>query len=105
MSDIRMSKDAQKSVGVFYKSYLERRKSGIGKNDAKLFKSDWPQIFFPQETAEDMLDTLRELKKIFNLEVCIDGSFYLSDELIVYMENRFPDGVKDVLSFLAQFIP
>lgn len=53
----------------------------------------------------DAFDTLKEIKKSLGLKEDITGGFELSDEAIVYMENRFPEGAKSVLSFLAQFIP
>ena len=102
--DAELTKDAQKLVALLYKEYLNRRKSGISKADAKEFDLD--DIYsLSDEAPEDVNETIREIKAVYPLKEDIIGNITLSDKMISYMENRFKKGLVDVLSFLAQFIP
>lgn len=104
--EIELTKDAQHLVAVTYKLYLERRKSGISKLNAKLFDEDeLREREFRLEAPADFSETVREMCRVFGCKQYVVGTFSLSDQAIVYMENRFKNGLKDVLSFLAQFIP
>lgn len=102
---MQLSKDANKMIGVIYKSYLEKRKNGESKSGAKYFPASWPSELFPDMPESDAFDTLREIKRALKIEEDITGGFELSNDAIVYMENRFPDGLKSVLSFLALLKP
>lgn len=108
---MELSKDAQKLIHLMYKNYLEKRHSGLSKSDAAAFGSsqDIHDILLPDWLVEDIDETCRELDSA-DMLICFyaDECAYhvsLSDSCIVYMENRFKNGLKDVLSFLAQFIP
>lgn len=99
-----LTKDAQKLVALLYKSYLERRKSGMSKTNAKFFELN--EIYsLTDDSPEDVYETIREIKSVYPLKEDIIGNITLSDKMISYMENRFKKGLVDVLSFLAQFIP
>lgn len=102
--DIELTKDAQKLVALLYKEYLNRRKSGISKADAKEF--DLSEIYsLTDESPVDVSETIQEIKSVYPLKEDIVGNVTLSDSIISHMENRFKNGLVDVLSFLAQFIP
>lgn len=104
--EIVFTKDAQKLVAACYKSYLEKRKSGIDKTNAKYCDINVLQpSYFPDISRHDYKETAAELCRAMQCRMFLDGSFMLSDAAICYMENRFKDGVKDTLSFLSQFIP
>lgn len=99
-----LTKDAQKLVALLYKSYLERRKSGMSKTNAKFFELN--EIYsLTDDYPEDVDETIREIKSVYPLKEDIIGNITLSDKIISYMENRFKKGLVDILSFLAQFIP
>ncbi len=99
-----LTKDAQKLVALLYKSYLERRKSGMSKTNAKFFELN--EIYsLTDDSPEDVDETIREIKSVYPLKEDIIGNITLSDKIISYMENRFKKGLVDILSFLAQFIP
>lgn len=103
---VELTRDGERMTAAIYKSYLEKRKAGQSKSEAKCFSSDaLKRDYFCDESLSDFMDTLREVTKTFSCKEFIDGSFVLSNSLIVYMENRFKNGLADVLSFLAQFIP
>lgn len=54
---------------------------------------------------EDYKDIVASMTRAFDCTMYLSGGFLLNDSAIVYMESRFKNGVKDVLSFLAQFVP
>lgn len=104
--DLVLTKDAEKLVAAAYKEYLEKRKSGVDKSSAKLCQcADMMQKYFPESSLQDYKETAAELCRAFGCSMFMNGSFLLNDAAITYMENRFKNGAKDTLSFLAQFIP
>lgn len=103
----RLTRDAGKLLIQLYKLYLERRKSGISKREAREFGS-YANIIGLIDTslsADDLNDTLIELKftgyinALFADDVCCESE--LTDLAIVTMENRFKDNLTSVISFLA----
>ena len=103
MNEISLSKDADKMICVIYKDYLEKRKNGASKSEAKDFR-DFPDRsgeLFPKWNHSDIMDTFREVSKAFGIKMDIIGGFELNDAAIIYMENRFPDGLKQVLETLG----
>lgn len=46
-----------------------------------------------------------ELARSGLIKIYIGGNFDLTDNGIVYMENRFVNGLKDVTDFITKFIP
>lgn len=104
--ELILTKDAQKLVAVAYKEYLEKRKSGIDKINAKNFTcKDIHEKYFSDFSIRDYKATVAEMTRAFHCPMYMDGGFMLNDSAIVYMENRFKNGLTDTLSFLAQFIP
>lgn len=104
--ELVLTKDAQKLVAVAYKEYLEKRKSGVDKTNSKHFScSEIHEKYFNDFSLRDYKETVAEMCRAFNCSMYMDGGFMLNDFAIVYMENRFKNGIKDVLSFLSQFIP
>ena len=112
MSDIQLSKDADYLICLIYKHYLELRDNGISKSDAKILgnSQEVNQNIIPEWSLEDTDDTCRELIKndLLDNRIYMDnycGYMNLSDNGIVYMENRFKNGFKEVTDFIAKFIP
>ena len=102
-----LSRDAEKMICVLYKVYLERRKAKTPKAAAREF-SDLDQTKL--DGIADWLDadrteTAHELKQAGFVKRYIDGSVVSEDAAIVFMENRFKNGLTEVISFLANFIP
>lgn len=106
-----LSKDGVKFLATLYKDYLDRCKAGMGKEHAAYFGSskDIQQRLVPNELLEDVDETIRELDQAQMVDVLYaDDTVYdcsLSDFAIIYMENRFKNGAKDVLDLLSKFIP
>ncbi len=100
---VELTKDANLLVCCIYKEYLSRRKSGISKAEASIFENDISDISdkISSWSKEDILYTLSELKELSFVRVYIDGSFKITKELVVYMENRFKNGLTEVLDFIS----
>ncbi len=104
--DVDLTREAQKMVAAAYKEYLKKRKAGVSKANAKLFSEDeLYNKYFKSMLLADYDETVREMCRAFGCKMYINGGFMLSDDAIIYMENRFKNGITDTLSFLAQFIP
>lgn len=106
MNEIRLSNDADALICVLYKEYLHRRKSGISKRNAKSFGgSDFIQENFMQKwMLEDVTEICFELSDCGFLS-CLKGEnrvleSELTDNAIIYMENRFKDGISAFFSHL-----
>ena len=104
---MELTKDADLLVCCAYKEYLDRRKRGISKRQANTFHSD-----FREENSklsgwlhDDYLYTIGELKRAGFVNSYLDGTFIITDQCVIYMENRFKNGLKEVADFVSKFIP
>lgn len=102
--EIHLTKEADKLICLIYKDYLNRRESGMSKSSAKSYaeRSDWPESLTEGFSDDDVRDTLRELKNNGLTRNYLYGGFALTDQGIVYMEQRFPDGVAQILDWLGK---
>ncbi len=107
---MELTNDSEKLLCLLYKSYLEKRRNGTPKSNAKRFGSSHHihKNLCPKWIFEDVDETCRELSRA-NMLDCLwaDNIAYyvsLSDSAIVYMENRFKNGLLDVVKFLGNFI-
>lgn len=100
---ISLTKDADKMICTIYREYLSRRNNGLSKSVAKDFADPqkWGQLF-ADWNDDDVKDTLPELKRAGLIKLYFMGGFQLEDKAIVYMENRFPNGLAQVLDWLAK---
>ena len=108
----KLTNAADRLACIMYKDYLDWRRAGMPKADAKEFgssKSDSPAV-----------TTLRSLRRCglnhagnwieritcpySTILMSCRGS-RLSDIAIIYMGNRFRDGAVGVTKFLSHFIP
>ncbi len=102
---MNLTKNSKKVICVVYKMFLERRKNGISIDSAKLFELD----FYKEDknlsnwTENDITSCLEELENNNYISTCNDMSFELHNNAIVEMENRFKNGVIDVVDFIAKF--
>ena len=101
--EIKLTKDADKTLCEIYAVYLNRRADGVPKRVAKDFsdKSKWPD---PDWQTPDGEETLSELCRAKMIEMYIVEGFSLTDAAIIYMENRFKNGVSEVLEYVGKFI-
>ncbi len=104
---VELTKDADKLLCCIYKQFLERRKSGFSKFDAKSFESDFyvTDKNISSWNDDDVSDTLLELGRAKYIRLFLGRDFDLEDAAIVYMENRFKNGLLEVTDFISKFIP
>ncbi len=106
-----LTNDSEKLLSVIYKKYLENRKSGMSKSDAKNFGSSHiiHEQLLPKWLFDDVDDTCRELDRAGMLD-CLYGddiasNVMISDSGISYMENRFKNGLSEVVEFISKIKP
>lgn len=99
-----LTKDADKMLCEIYETYLRRRSDGMPKAAAADFsdESKLPEIHKADWLSQDGKMALRELKQAGFVSMFIYGGFSLEVSAIVYMENRFKNGLSDVLDFLGK---
>lgn len=108
MSEIKLTREADALICVLYREYLQRRKSGVSKADAKFFAGS--QYIHTELMAkwsfEDVDETCRELSRagLLNCRYADNITYIatISDAGIIYMESRFADGVSAVFSYLER---
>lgn len=104
---MELTKDADKMICCIYKTFLQRRKSGISKSSAKQFSDDYFQSDKQLSSwlPDDLDDALLEIGRAGLVAVYLGGNFDLTDSGIIYMENRFKNGLNEVLDFISKLIP
>lgn len=106
--NVQITKEADALLCVIYKSYCVRRKEGIPKFQAKFLGSsaDIQESLVTKMTPEDTDETCWELHRAGMLHSQpgdnIAYSNTLTDEAIIHMENRFKNGINDVLEYLSK---
>lgn len=103
--DIKLTKDADKMICEIYAAYLERRKSGMSKGPAKDFadQKNWPGSYCDSWNSPDAKEALVELKHAGLVRLYLYGGFSLETDAIIYMENRFKNGLSEVLDWISKF--
>lgn len=102
-----ITKDAEYMLCSIYQSYKSKLKSGICKSDAKRFcPSEIQESLMPEWNIEDVFETCRELSRAGLVQCCYADNdpqiLWLEDESIVYMENKFQNGLKEVISYMQK---
>lgn len=103
---MEITKDAEKVLCCIYKIYLERRKDNISKSQAVEFDSDFYKNdkHLSKMDNNDIYECIVELKENGCIKMYIDGSFILLNSTIVYMENRFKNGLNEIFEILSKFL-
>lgn len=100
---MQLTKDTDKIFCLIYEEYLNRRKAGASKSSAILFHH--PEALQPDFLqgihADDIYSALHELHRNGLIKEYTDGGFILLDPGIIYMENRFKNGLKEVLEYIS----
>lgn len=104
---MELTKDADLLACCVYKEYLERRKNGIPKRQANTFSPEFHHSTdkISSWCKDDYLYTIGELKRAGLAKTYLDGTFVITDQFIIYMENRFKNGLVGVIDFITKFIP
>lgn len=110
---IQLTKDSDVLICLMYKHYCTQLKNGVSRANAKMFGSSKTiqQTIAPKWSFEDVDEICRELNRA-GLLTCsyaddVVDEPRLSDEGIIYMENRFKNKLDDVLNYLSKipFLP
>lgn len=106
--EYKLTNDADYLLCTLYKHYKEQRKKGINKTDAK-YIGDSEFIFqtmLPEWTFEDVDETCCELSRAGLLKCLYSDDTVdlavLEDTAIIYMENRFKNGMSEILDNIAR---
>lgn len=104
---VELTKDADKLVCSMYKSYLEKRKSGVDKVRAKHFEPDEIRTYKLCSSwhLDDIKATVAEVSRAGLGTMYYNGGFFANDHFIIYMENRFKNGFNEVVDFISKLIP
>lgn len=104
---LELTKDADKVICYIYKEYLERRKHGISKSEAKEFDGNFyiNVKALSNWSSADMSDTIQELHDKGFIKKNVIGDFSLLNSTVIYMENRFKKGLEEITDFISKFIP
>lgn len=102
MMAIELTKCAKTALKNAYALYRERLKSGTPKSAAAYFDAPgWgggPKI-------EGMEDARSELCAVGLIKTDILGGFTLTDDAILFMENRPKNTAAKILDFISKFVP
>lgn len=104
---MELTRNADKVLCYIYKIFLTRKRQGKSQHESKKFSED----FYKSDSdlsswhESDIDDSLMELGRNGYLKIYIGGDFELTDQSIVYMENRFKNGLKELATFISQFVP
>lgn len=108
MSTVELTKDSDALISALYKEYLQKRKDGISKGEAKIFggADHIHQNIVPKWEFGDVEETLWELSRAGLLN-CMpaDNTVWmatLTDSGIIYMESKFKNGLSEVLDYIEQ---
>ena len=104
MNSVILTKDADKTLCILYKEYLYR-KDNISKFNASQIEESYFDILFPNQNNDDLIEELIELKNNGLITLDIAGNVRLHTNAIIYMENRFKNGLSEVVDFITKFIP
>ena len=102
---VELTKDAQKAAAIIYKSYLNKVKDGMSKTEARKFSDNELCGLLKKYQLDDISLIESELITVFSMKTDILDNVTLSTSFIIFMENRFKNGLTEVISFLSQFIP
>ena len=105
-----LTKEQQRLLVSMYKEMLSRQPA-LSLADARKFEdSDIVRdLFCPDKSSDDVADLCWALHSKGYLK-CEPGDdlandISITDDAIIYMENRFKNGFKEIASFLSSLIP
>ena len=104
MSEHNLTKNAYRTLCIIYKSFLNRTKQGISRHSAILFL-DYSIFTSENQYSSNITDfrvALNELKHAGYIDLYVDGGFKLLNSGIALMENRFKNGLSEVIDFITK---
>lgn len=111
MSNIQLSKDNDFLICTLYKNFLEKIKNGYSKSEARwLGSSDEIQENLLTNWSKDDVATACWELDAKGLLKCSPGdniayTIYLTDEGIIYMENRKLNTINKIIDYISKLKP
>ena len=104
MSEHNLTKNAYRALCLIYKAFLNRTKQGVSRRSAILFLdySIFKDENLYNSNTTDFRAALNELKRARYIDLYVDDGFKLLDSGIALMENRFKDGLSEVIDFITK---
>lgn len=102
--DVKVTKDADLLICTAYKLYLQRRKLGKDKSSACIFGIDDISCELPDWSVSDIELTAAELAQSKLVKKYVRG-FQIETPGIIYMENRFKNGLLEVIDVISKLKP
>jgi len=105
---VTITNDADALLCVLYKSYLEKRKNGVPKDEAKMFGNHEviQSELIPKWSQADVKSTIGELHEAGVINTVYGDGLPVFVELlpagIIGMENRFENNLKTLLDYMAK---
>lgn len=100
-----MTKDADKLLCCLYCEYLQRIQSGNSKTASANFTIKYTcETIMPLLHPDDVAALRNELKRLNFVVVSISGNFRLTDNAVIYMENRFKNNIIELTDFISKFL-
>ena len=100
---MQLTKNADKMLCLIYKIYLKRIKDGSDMEQASVFEYSFTEEdkAFDKMGASAVRSAIAELGDAGYIRRYTDGGFRLNQSAVVKMENRFKDGLKDLMDFIG----
>lgn len=103
MFELPITKDSKEFLCLIYEEYLIRHKTMSKELSTTFFT--YPDIALESIGESDCYSCVLELRNINFVETDISGRFYLTNEAIKFMENRFKKGLSELADFLNLIKP
>jgi hypothetical protein len=106
--DLCLTKDADALISVLYKAYLQELKNNVPKGEAKYLGDSafFQSEYLPKWDFERVDETCRELDRGGFLECLyaddVVNDAVITDKAIIYMEQRFKNGLNELLDYLQK---
>lgn len=103
----QLTKNANFFVCYAYKYYLEQLQDGKRIFQAKRVPFDITLSFkpFKKMHPDDIKETVAQAARAGYGDMTMECNFFINDQMISFMENRFKNGLFDVLDAISKFIP
>ena len=103
----QLTKNATQFICYAYKYYLEQINDGNRMFQAKRVPFDVILPFkpFKKMHPDDVKEIVAQASRAGYGDMTMECNFFINDQMIVYMESRFKNGLMDVLDTISKFIP
>lgn len=111
MSDIKLSKANDFLMCTLYKNFLERAENGYSKSEARWLGSsdEIQENLLTNWSKDDVSTTCWELhsKGLLKCSAADNIAYttYLTDEGIIYMENRLGNKIDKIIDYISKLKP